>query len=255
MIKGLIILGLLVVIPTVSAGWGATNEGGYQEYLLDDFAQSRANPATGTIFSNSITVTPTHDYEIESSVGLLTFTYSSENVIGTGQSGIYNFAASWDGVAIPMCNWQLHFTGTVSQQYHFHAIYCSLSNAQMTAGSHTLSVARSIQSGAPTPIAHETISYKLTRQDLLEPDTMNDLIEFFNLVAPLLFFVGVLVWAETTKEPLVYALAILCGGVFVVAMWSEIVVLRWLTIGLIVLVGARGFFAYQEMKHAKENEE
>lgn len=72
----------------------------------------------------------------------------------------------------------------------------------------------------------------------------NEILQSFNFIAPLLFFVLILIWAETTKEYLIYLLAIVVGGTATVSIWSEIESLRFVVIVIILLLVVRGMHFY-----------
>lgn len=245
----IIFLVLIAFAPNAAADWGATNEGGFQEYRLDAFSQTRDNPPTGTIFSRSIITTPPHDYEITSSGGSVVIRHSAK--FASTSTGIYTFQATWDGTNIPDCMWGIETTNQVitsTNLFPHLVVVCELTNVQLVAGTHTFAVSRSIQSGTPAGIDHETITYEILRTDLLEPSTMNDLIEFFNLLAPLLFFVGIVIWAEITREPLIYVLGVTAGIFLVVDLWAEIASSRMIILGFVALVATRGILAALEMR-------
>lgn len=243
---------LLLFVPGVSASWSATEEGGYQTYNLDTYANHRDNPASGQIFSRSITVNPGHDFAVETSYAVLQIAYTAKTA--TTATGVWLYTTTWDGVALN-CIWAVETTGTITNTgvYPFENVWCRIENSALTAGSHTLVATRSTGSGTPAAIDHETISYTLERTDLLEPNTVNDLLEAFNSLAPLLLFLLVVIWAEITREPLVYALAVVVGGIAVVAIWSEIASLRLALIGVITLVAMRGYLAYGETMQEKQD--
>lgn len=243
----------MLLIPSASAGWGATVEGSIIDYRLDSFTQDRDNPATGNLFSRTITTTPMHDYEIASSTGIIVMRYTVK--FSSSSTGIYAFQASWDGVNIPDCMWAVETTNqviTATNLFPHLVVVCELTAAQLT-GSHTFVITRSTQSGTPATLDHELISYEITRTDYLEPATMNDLTEFFNLIAPLLFFVVLTIWAERTKEPLMYVVAILAGIFAITTLWTEVETLRILLLAVVALVAWLGLEA--GMKKERETQE
>lgn len=212
---------LLLFVPSVSAGWGATNEGGLQHYDIDAYAQSTDNPATGLIFTRTITTTPIHDYDITTSTGLITFTGTV--VVSNSASGVWRITASWDGVDIPNCYWNIETIGGlgVPATFPFFGIFCELTNAQLAGTTHTLNLTRSTLSGSPSAISHADYAYHITRSDLLVPDMTNDLIEFASIYAPLVLFVAVVIWAEMKNDLLLFFMATLIGGAVVVLSFLD----------------------------------
>jgi hypothetical protein len=91
--------------------------------------------------------------------------------------------------------------------------------------------------------------YKLapvTTQVTTDPviDMVNELLEVVNLIAPITLMILALIWAELSKEWLVYVLAAVAGIQAVVTLWNEVESLRVILAAAIVLILARGYFAY-----------
>lgn len=80
----------------------------------------------------------------------------------------------------------------------------------------------------------------------------NEILQSFNFIAPLLFFVLILIWAETTKEYLIYLLAVVVGATATVSIWSEIESLRFVVIVIILLLVVRGIHFYSRANSNRE---
>lgn len=80
------------------------------------------------------------------------------------------------------------------------------------------------------------------------PDMTNEIIDAFNLIAPILFFVIAVIWAEITKHEIPYLLAVLLGMAATLAVWTEIEGLRF---ALVIATLGIAFRAYQEYDRAK----
>ena len=183
--KRLLVFVLLLAIPSATAGWGATNEGGVLEYPIGAFAQSRDNPATGDIFDNTVVLEAPHNYVIASTNITIVFGYSSAAT--STANGAYLFTAFWDEIALP-CAWRIETLNTLTSTvgYPFAGIHCELSNAQSSDGNHQLRVTRTTTAGSPSALATETISYQLIRYDHLEENMTNELVEFTTAIGPVL---------------------------------------------------------------------
>lgn len=72
------------------------------------------------------------------------------------------------------------------------------------------------------------------------------------LIAPLLVFVALIIWAEMSREPLVYVLAILAGMSAVLLLPTALIPIRLMIVGTMILLGLRAYFAVQENKHRIE---
>lgn len=76
-------------------------------------------------------------------------------------------------------------------------------------------------------------------------DMTNELLEVVNLIAPIIFMLLLLIWAEMSKEWLIHILAALAGSIAVAAVWTEIESLRILLVATTLLIVARGYFTYR----------
>lgn len=75
-------------------------------------------------------------------------------------------------------------------------------------------------------------------------DMVNELLEVVNLIAPIALMILALVWAELSKEWLVYVLAAVAGIQAVVTLWNDVESLRVILIAAIILTLARGYLSY-----------
>lgn len=77
-------------------------------------------------------------------------------------------------------------------------------------------------------------------------DMVNEILDAFTAIAPFIALILVVIWAEVTREILIYALGIIVAGVAMVAIWTEIESLR-IVIGAVALfLAVRGFTEYKE---------
>lgn len=93
----------------------------------------------------------------------------------------------------------------------------------------------------------------LTGQGTTEPviDMVNELLEVVNLTLPIVFLILILVWAEISKEWLVYVLALVTATVAVINVWTEIESLRILLIAAAVLIFVRGYAVWEDWKESE----
>lgn len=82
------------------------------------------------------------------------------------------------------------------------------------------------------------------------PDMTNEILDAFSAIVPFLALILVIVWAEITREWLIYILGVFIAGIAMVAVWSEIESLRLVIAGTAILLVARAYFTFQDDKTA-----
>lgn len=166
----LLALGALMAVPEAGAAL-PTVQGGTQTYNVAVFSAAADNPAAGGLFSHSINTNPIHGFATSTSFATLTFTYTA--FTSATSAGNWRYQASWDGSNLASCSWDIETSSTLrgDMVYPFHGIFCRVEAAGLGAGSHTLAVTRTSQSGSPAAISRETISYRLDRTDVLSVDS------------------------------------------------------------------------------------
>lgn len=77
-------------------------------------------------------------------------------------------------------------------------------------------------------------------------EAYNPILSSFAVLASLILFVALVLWAESTGLPLFYAAATIYGALMVASLWSELESLRMLLIGVVLLVAFRGYAVLTE---------
>lgn len=214
MIRRILLLAILVV-PGVAADWGATNEGGVLSHIHDSFVQSRTNPAAGQIFSEAVPNTNDFPhYALNHTHGIVEITYTATILMET--TGTWEYTFSLDGVEMPSCSFSIRTIdppgiAQVVIEYPAQQIFCLL-NLTLTGTPITFNATRTSVAGTPSAITHEVISYQITAFYHLEQDMSNDLIEFIQAYFFLGAFFLLLAWGQRERSPIIYAAAILVGG-------------------------------------------
>lgn len=86
-------------------------------------------------------------------------------------------------------------------------------------------------------------------------DMVNEMLETFYVVAPFLTLFGLIVWAEQSKELLIYIVAIIAGSIAVATQATELNALRIVEVAILLLLVIRAFFVYEDTKgEVEENE-
>lgn len=86
------------------------------------------------------------------------------------------------------------------------------------------------------------------------PDMVNEMLETFNVLAPLLLFAVLVAWAEISRDLLVYVLALACGVVMIPLLWSEMTALTLVLVAAVALIAYRAFEEYESNKEAIDGE-
>jgi hypothetical protein len=235
---------LLLVVPGVAAE--ATNEGGILHHETDTFAQSRTSPAAGQIFSRSIdhgNALP--HYAINHTHAQASITYTA--TIVPSSAGVWLYTFTHNGTTINDCSFRIQTVnpgvlgGAVIITPHFQFI-CMIPGELGSSG--TFAANRASETGSPSAISSETISYQISTTYHLEPLMSSNFeiltgftaTEFTALLG--LAIVGVILWSRSTD----YAVRAFGAALPIIA--GAIVILVSLAAGLGTLwAGAVGLGA------------
>lgn len=79
-------------------------------------------------------------------------------------------------------------------------------------------------------------------------DMTNEMLETVEMLLPLLTYVGFVIWAEISKTPLMYLLALLAGITATLSVWTTVESLRILVVASVAFVGYRAFEAWENRR-------
>lgn len=239
-------------------------EGADLDTVTNEYWIAKSNEGDGSLPLTTYTLRPTpHRPAIDrQSVWLVSATYSSAGTT----AGTRTFTLLVDGVSTG-CTWSITRStlsaglGSVATESNY-LVRC-LNATAVKAGPHTIQIT---SAGANVVTASHT-DITLVQTDSIVSDRymelsnqqfLNRSIEGFNMTVqhailesveialPLMFFVLMVIWAETKKEWLIYLGATVTGGLVVITFWEEIETFRLIAIVATIIVALRGYLYYQE---------
>lgn len=167
--------------------------------------------------------------------------------------GVWQFDLTVDDTAVGNCTYYLQTSddqttlgdGTTHRGQFYQESRCAIPHTY--SGAVWFNVTRSTASGSPASLDDSKTTITLHTQAETTPTgaAMSELIEAVNLTLPLVFFVGLLVWAEVTKSMLIYIVAALAGALATIAIWADVESMRVIVLSATVLVIARAAYEYE----------
>lgn len=112
---------------------------------------------------------------------------------------------------------------------------------------HRYTLQVTVASGTPDAIDFLDVGVFITREDTyLVPQDANEILDTLAVFTPLLAFLIAAVWAEMSRDILVYILTVVAGITATVTLWEPVAAARMVLVGAILLLCYRTFETYQE---------
>lgn len=152
---------LVLLLPLASA----EVEEGVQRYTIDTHSVNQGGMGNGDIFDRTVVVQNYTKLPVNQTNIIIEITYTVQIIYDN--AGIWSFTAYWDNT--PICGWSIESFGaltsaSITPHYTHH---CMVEDVAF--GNRAFRVTRTTATGTPGDIQFESLSYKITQEDLLEP--------------------------------------------------------------------------------------
>ncbi len=135
----------------------------------------------------------------------------------------------------------------LAQYYRWDCFFTQSANAHPH--NHTVYVNRTVASGTPSNPTAESISVRLETEDVVVTDTgINEITEAITAFFPLIILLGLVLWAETKREFMLYVLACVAGALATLTLSTEVAATgRLLIVAITVFMAIRAYYARKDI--------